>query len=394
MATRITEPTRHIAELDGLRGVAILAVMAFHLRPSMPYFGHFRFVYYILDAGRSGVDLFFVLSGFLITTILLNTKESPQYFRSFYGRRAVRIFPLYFAALIAFYHIHLPLMHRAGVWQEVTHSDEIWYWTYLANWRQIAEFSVVQLDHFWSLCIEEQFYFIWPAMVYFCSARMLPRMCTAIAATAFGLGIVLDLSGAPYALVYRGTETRIGTLVCGALLAWIAQHPEWIGKFSAYLKMVFAVAFGTFMVVDFVHWRWALPLTNSPRYLPASIGLSALVLDCVAHAGSSDVLCKVARNPILRSFGKYSYALYVVHIFMKHMVSAYVASRLPKSAVVAFGMSLLSMVSAYALAVISWNLLEKHFLRLKKHFPYEMPRTEATASPALQQQAVPATAGE
>src|SRR5208282_4829571 len=125
-----------------------------------------RMVWGLASFGWSGVDLFFVLSGFLITSILLNTKESPQYFKSFYGRRAVRIFPLYFTCLFLCYSV--PAVHSAL--GSPDKANQIWFWTYLANWkiglwRQDAA-TCGALIHFWSLCVEEQFYLIWPLVVW------------------------------------------------------------------------------------------------------------------------------------------------------------------------------------------------------------------------------------
>jgi peptidoglycan/LPS O-acetylase OafA/YrhL len=160
--------------LDGVRGIAILLVLVYHLTlyggmaPNGPFLDRLWRTW-TLPLGL-GVDLFFVLSGFLITGILLDTKDGPDYFRNFYARRFLRIFPLYYATLAATF-LLIPAVRL----------DAVWYWTYLINYRfaDVGWPRVAYLGHFWTLAVEEQFYLVWPALVFFVPRRVLPWLCVA-----------------------------------------------------------------------------------------------------------------------------------------------------------------------------------------------------------------------
>jgi peptidoglycan/LPS O-acetylase OafA/YrhL len=155
----MTEPIplkKHYPALDGLRGIAILLVVLFH---NFRAFNYFFF-------GWLGVDLFFVLSGFLITDILLNTVGSPHFLRNFFMRRMLRIFPLYYLVLIIFF-IAFPLLGLYKQELQFYQDHQSWFWFYLQNWLLSTDSSPRggALDHFWSLAIEEQFYIIWPLII-------------------------------------------------------------------------------------------------------------------------------------------------------------------------------------------------------------------------------------
>src|SRR5262245_10664845 len=158
----------HIPALDGIRGIAILLVLLFHFGQyghGLPYPAVFvdKLFHRICQIGWVGVDLFFVLSGFLITGILYDSKGRNHYFRNFYVRRCLRILPLYYFSLILFL-IVLPKLFPLHTGFRSLRQDSFWYWTYLSNvrvaYRGWDSFGV--LDHFWSLAVEEQFYLLWP----------------------------------------------------------------------------------------------------------------------------------------------------------------------------------------------------------------------------------------
>ena len=160
----------HIPALDGVRGLAVLMVMTFHFfqRDDWRHIPIGRALTSISHIGQTGVDLFFVLSGFLITGILLDAKGSPHYFRTFYVRRVLRIFPLQYVAL-AFFFFVLPLIANVP-W--VPFGDQLWGWLYAINLHTTFSSTEARLPgHFWSLAVEEHFYFIWPAVVLMCSRR-------------------------------------------------------------------------------------------------------------------------------------------------------------------------------------------------------------------------------
>jgi peptidoglycan/LPS O-acetylase OafA/YrhL len=172
----------HILGLDGLRGLAILMVMFGHfivvgknLEPHTP-------VHRFFQSGYLGVDFFFVLSGFLITGILLDTKHRKPYFKVFYWRRALRIFPLYYG-LLAISWLSVMLITPGDAALLKGHDSPAWFWLYASNigmackgtWLDSPTW--VGLGHFWSLAVEEQFYLVWPMLVFLLPVKLLERQC-------------------------------------------------------------------------------------------------------------------------------------------------------------------------------------------------------------------------
>ena len=154
-------PETRIKELDGVRGIAILLVLLHHFEPPA---GLPTAIVAGAYLGWSGVDLIFVLSGFLITGILLDTRDSPNYFTTFYARRALRILPLYFLTTLIYFRLEPNPLER-------------WFWSHLSNWKSAFGQDVPALSHFWSLAVEEQFYLVWPLVVILSPKRAMPRVC-------------------------------------------------------------------------------------------------------------------------------------------------------------------------------------------------------------------------
>jgi peptidoglycan/LPS O-acetylase OafA/YrhL len=209
-----------IPALDGVRGIAILLVIAFHARAvfastlEMPLP-----VFRVLGLGWSGVDLFFALSGFLITGILLDSRKSPHYFRAFYLRRALRIFPLYFGYLflvLVVTRYGWLLISGNDLWRS---TDARWYFSYLLNWKLDHGYNDLYLGHLWSLAIEEQFYVVWPAVVFLVPRRQLKWVCVAVAAGAPAARVYLAAHGFDSEAIYRMTPCRMDVLAMGAFVA-------------------------------------------------------------------------------------------------------------------------------------------------------------------------------
>src|ERR1043165_9488354 len=162
-------PSRHIyPALDGLRGVAVLVVMLHNLtileqRDSLPA----RLWVFATDSCWIGVQLFFVLSGFLITGILLDERGAPRFFRDFYLRRQLLIFPLYYLVLI----VRFAIVPRFVPDTSVPLDVALGFWLYLSNWTDLYTHGVNGFGHFWSLAVEEQFYLAWPLAVARLGAR-------------------------------------------------------------------------------------------------------------------------------------------------------------------------------------------------------------------------------
>ncbi len=145
-----------IPELDGVRGLAIPLVLLFHFQGVRPPWAP-RALTFPMIVGWSGVDLFFVLSGFLIPRLLIGTRDSDNYFSAFYARRVLRIFPLYLLAVFLCFRVGLPLAERLGVPAGPERALEPWFWLHVSNWKSAFGHDVEPLSHFWSLAIEEPF---------------------------------------------------------------------------------------------------------------------------------------------------------------------------------------------------------------------------------------------
>src|SRR5690349_12365341 len=165
---------KRLPALDGLRGLAVLGVLIVHakilLNTAPPFENALRT---LSEFGAYGVDLFFVLSGFLITGILLDTRDSANYFRTFYARRFLRLFPIYYGYLLVIALVLPALHHAVRTSMEDYGGSWGWYLAYLSNWKAGHGASDPFLGHFWSLAVEEQFYLLWPAMIFLVPRRML-----------------------------------------------------------------------------------------------------------------------------------------------------------------------------------------------------------------------------
>lgn len=370
----------HISILDGVRGLAVALVMVHHFfADSMPADTYLdRTVFGIAHTGWCGVDLFFVLSGFLITGILFRTKGSPNYFKSFYARRTVRIFPLYYATLFIFF-VLMPRVDHPEILDYVADSapDQAWFWTYLTNIRIAMRGSFYRElipNLTWSLAIEEQFYLVWPLVVMLCNRRALMRICVALIFGALALRLVMALNDVSYVASYVLTPTRIDCLAIGAFLALHLRE----GHGSGLVRLARWLLLGCGALVVFLGVREGAlsqsdPLTYTLGYTAIGLFYGSLLVLCVT-ATPAPALGRLLDNGALRTLGKYSYALYLCH------GPAGTAVRLvynPRQQPLTFGSSIprtliyaaLASVASLAVALVSWHLLEKHFMKLKRFFP-------------------------
>jgi peptidoglycan/LPS O-acetylase OafA/YrhL len=387
----------HIPALDGLRGVAILMVLFLHLAP----FGHglpapTAFVdkafLHVAKTGWMGVDLFFVLSGFLITGILYDTKGSAHYFRQFYARRVLRIFPLYYGALVIFLIILPALFPEHRVLQNLR-ADAGWYWSYLYNWKLAATGFLPSsaLGHFWSLAVEEQFYLFWPLVVFWLSTRRLLIACVVAMVTALVCRMALWMTGY-VPLVNVWTPSAMDALAIGAFIAVVVRQPGGLSILRRWARPI-AVVTGLPLAALFLGEAASLiphRLLQTAGQTLIAVFFGAILVLALTSSGNS-AFGKAAANPILRFFGKYSYAMYVFH----HPLLWFNPNSLLKVNFRGIPTVFGSQMPAYllwlamtigltiALALVSWHVWEKQFLKLKRFFPYETG--DATDTPAVVQ---------
>jgi peptidoglycan/LPS O-acetylase OafA/YrhL len=385
-------PGGHDPALDGVRGLAILLVLVLHFTlygGMQPATGLERAFYRVAISGWVGVDLFFVLSGFLITGILYDAKGGPGYFRSFYARRSLRIFPLYYLTLFVFF-IVLPRLAPADPSLDALAHEAGWYWAYLVNLRvALLRWSPVGLlEHFWSLSVEEQFYLVWPWLVYALRRRPLMVFCCLSFGAALLVRLGLVQAGRPEA-AYVLTPARFDTLAAGAFVALAARGPRDMARLQRWAP--WAAAAAALGLVILIGWRGGLEAEVRAVQLvgyPLLALLSAAFLGLTLTRPPTSLLRRALASRSLRFFGQYSYALYVIHhplvLYLRAWglgVSAWprlFGSQLPAQ----LGFIVLGTLLTVLAALLTWHVVEAPFLRLKRLFPYRSPRPAALAAPA------------
>jgi peptidoglycan/LPS O-acetylase OafA/YrhL len=354
---------RNIPQLDAVRGIAIILVLMVNTSekyPSLhllPIFGN----------GWMGVDLFFVLSGFLITGILLDSKNSKDYFKNFYARRSLRILPLYYSVLI-FMFVIVPFVRPSEAHQIFERSSPWWaYPLFLQNFLiTFSPLAVGPLGVTWSLAIEEQFYLVWSVTVRFFSPAHLKRIALS---TLFLSPLVGFYLSTHQLYTYSNLFCRIVGPMMGSLLALIVRSEK-------------------FQPTKYLNPAWfAFPIAASIAFLCEARNARWLAFSFVAIAAASFIflalfssqkwLQSLLRSRFLIFTGTISYGLYLLHKIPFDAAQAFHFDRHPGLVV-----PLLILIS-YILAFASWNFLEKPFLSLKRFFPSGTVRLDARRANTL-----------
>lgn len=345
-------------ELDGVRAIAALMVMFFHFFESITGSGTLlTLVKKISVFGQTGVSLFFVLSGFLITRILFVTKGSPNYFSSFYLRRLLRIFPLYYLFLFLFFVI-LPLVNLTGF---VPWSLQYYYWFYLQGFPMTFHWNQSGPDHFWSLAVEEHFYLFWPLIIYYFSSKKLLYVIGFLVLSALITRVFFIKNG--YEVFYF-TFTRLDELAFGALIAVFELHQKLLSKNFSKFFLLFILVF----IPTIVLWVWNNSSGNALMQIIKFNLISLIyfsVLCLVLVSNENHFIKKALRTSGLNFLGRISYGLYVYHplsflLFEKFFHTEYILVNFSGS-----------FILTVLMASLSYYGIEKRFLQLKKYFEYQ-----------------------
>lgn len=371
-----SQTSSHMPELDGVRGIAILLVLFTHLGAIVRSAGVFSVV---TREGWVGVDLFFVLSGFLITRILIATREDRQYYRRFYIRRALRIWPLYFLYVLVIYSglhilVHIDAVQRFAATSQVLRDNLlhlsqplIVYFLFVQNLTNFGDMLGVT----WSLCVEEHFYLIWPLLVRKFSIAVLKKILW----IGFFLQPLLRLAyvffaqsrhvtyATYYEVIYHRTYFHLDAIIAGCLLGlyWIEwKQPE--RQRSRFWAMVIAgIAASVVCIV----------LTRQYNTLGSCLAYTTL---SILFAGAIGLVLLGWNRPFflnrrLRYMGKISYGFYLIHfpiiaVFQSHAV---LAKLFPFHSVLLSELAgaICATAISLAIAAASWNWLEKPALSLK-----------------------------
>jgi peptidoglycan/LPS O-acetylase OafA/YrhL len=370
----------HVPALDGVRGLAIVMVLLFHfIAQTTATNGFEKAVNWVLNHGLLGVDLFFVLSGFLITGILYDSRSDPAYFRSFYMRRVLRIFPLYYGVLAVLFLVvpRIPALRGSGLVALREHQE--WAWLYGVNVYLALKGGWVlsYIEHFWSLAVEEHFYLLWPLVVWLLARRPGALMKTALglAAVSFGARVAAALSGVNTVATTVLTPFQLDALCLGAFFAVYLRQP---GGEEAGRRAIAPLALlaGSLLVADFGLHRFTdhgLSLTRAVRGGLFRLLFAALLLYAL-FAPAASLSGRLLRSDPMVALGKYSYGLYVYHhffsyYFITHGTEFALARAVGSHTLAVMLQALLGMTASMAVAWLSYEAFEKYFLRLKRYWP-------------------------
>jgi peptidoglycan/LPS O-acetylase OafA/YrhL len=353
--------SRHIPSLDGLRGIAILLIIAFH--------------YFDLPFGWSGVDLFFVLSGYLITGRLLDSINKPARFSTFYRNRILRIFPLYYGVLLAFF---------IGIHFFTKNETQPLLAFYFIHWKSFflftQNFSFIiygmpvapYLLHFWSLAIEEQFYLVWPSLVYLSKDANTRLKLFASLPILIGVARCLFFFYHPHSgdltFFYYNTFFRIDTLIIGALLCQLHYakfriSEKWVNILIGSSLILLAISYAVLRNWD----------SSNSFFETVGYTITAIFFACILHkaVSSSGSFTRFFSLPGLQFLGKISYGLYIFHfpvfLIFQQRIYDWGSMHLHFDG---FAMKILSICLClpitFLLSLLSYRYYESFFLRLKK----------------------------
>jgi peptidoglycan/LPS O-acetylase OafA/YrhL len=344
---------KYYRSLDGVRGLAALMVMFFHfwiiVTPGDSLV--LKTLVKVSIFGQTGVTLFFVLSGFLITRILINAKGDSHYFSNFYIRRALRILPLYYLFLILYYFV-TPLFTGEQV---ADGTDQLSYWFYLQNFAKTFNWSSAGPLHYWSLAVEEHFYLIWPLLVYFLSVKQLKKSIWII----YGIAILsrIILLALDYDVFYF-TLTNMDSLAIGGLLA-IHEREKKL-KPTKFYRNGFLFSIIPVVVLWFFVGGKALAIVQVIK----PIFINGIYFFMIGYVVSAEkgVIKSLFRGDLLRYTGKISYGLYIYHGAIFEIIRQNI---LVKNVFLLFT---ISFASSYVVASISYYCFENIFLSMKRYF--------------------------
>lgn len=379
------KPSR-IPELDGLRGIAILLVVCIHYVNGQgstggPITTSFQKV---MALGWSGVDLFFVLSGFLIGGILLDARGAPNYLKTFYARRFCRIIPIYYVWLLLYVLLtsfagHFVQMHSNRGLQEMTGLPVYIHFLFLQNVWPITYFGLggAWLIQLWSLAVEEQFYLICPWMIRLLSYRRLYIILFVVIASTplLRLGL-LGVAHVKPSWIYISMPCRADALATGILVAMIWREDRFRERLAnherAFIIVRAVLGLGVFCLL--VWWP------NENNFLTQTVGYTWLALFFAACLVSvllwpTGLTARCLRISWLRSFGIVSYCMYLTHQAINAVCHSVLLKSPPRmSTPASASVTLLAGLVTYGIALLSWNFFERPFLEFGHRFKYDSPR--------------------
>jgi peptidoglycan/LPS O-acetylase OafA/YrhL len=337
----------YIPELQGLRGLAVLAVFFYHCHPRLEG----TWVHYASLWGWAGVNLFFVLSGFLITSILLEAREKPRYFRNFYGRRALRIWPVYVLVLAVVY-LNSDWFIGPPVLDAIKAAPWLAYIFFVQNLFHLT--LPPAIGQTWSLAIEEQYYFLWAPLARFLRR---PWMLIAVLAAALAVSPLMRLTHHAW-ITPTHTLTHLDGIAWGSLLA-LGLHTLPIGRRTWLWMGLGAIPLGVVV---------AATIAGGTAFLDSalSVAFAGAVLAAIASTGTRNPLNATLRRGPLAFYGRISYGLYMTHIIIFIYFGWFDLRMDPYGIAGNLAIVALRLAAATAAATVLWYGFESQILKLKR----------------------------
>lgn len=362
---------RYYIALDGARGIFFLCILSLHVLEvwnHLPLPSVLGLAYAGLQWSWMAVDMFFILSGFLITGILLQMRGIRYATRTFYFRRSLRIFPPYYLvlALLAVWWVW-----EAGSIRAMTEKSHLSFWVYLQNFYVArngwGDFRPV--THLWSLAVEEQFYLLWPLLVLMLPVRRLWWILIGLFFLAILLRVTMVLTGFSGVAIYVLLFTRLDDLAAGSLLALIASSAagrEMLARWAYRLMLAGLAGVAVIWAVRGKYWLLD-PVVQMFGYT-ANIVFGAGLLSLLAFRDNGWIVRALFVNPVVRWLGARSYAAYLLHFPIAIGVQRLLEARGSEPFDGILTTWVITAVLTMVLAELSWRYWEKPWLSLRHRY--------------------------
>jgi peptidoglycan/LPS O-acetylase OafA/YrhL len=380
-APPLSVPKKRIVELDGLRGIAILLVIIQHylVVPGVLPGSKWWYVLVWFRLCWSGVELFFVLSGFLIGGILLDVRDSPRYYRTFYLRRALRIIPVYYVFLLVVFSLAF-LDIKQEWWQQLfyTNVPPLVYATFLMNfWSAFWQTTIpvvipVALTILWSLAVEEQFYLLLPFLIRRAGGALVPLLAAGIVlAPVLRVSLQYESAGAIHTLSYALAAILMfghaDALLLGVLAVVAVRNEKANGWIKKHLRLLYGVLGVLLIGMGVLSFEWY------PGE-PFSSTWAALFYVCLLLIGVSEesgVVKKLLNLKLLTELGVVAYGLYLFHQLVNNLAHGLILG--DNYALTSWRdvlVTLFSFLLVFTLARLSWRCFEKPLIRVGHRYRY------------------------